>query len=482
MHGRMIVQNCIHIIIPLITIIFLAFQSYCYADTLLSSSMGTTETSGKTLELRNGTLSFLCDDGSIANVKWGEITRLSVDDKVFITTNTNETIFSLLSIKDGKASLDSPSLGKISLSQQKITCLERKRKEVTPVFTVSAPLEQEIASLRAKGVQSTGPAQPEEKTEAKLEEKKEQKEQLKPEGKKVTTIGEQPADVKRPEEAFLRDEKVLLKKGQIEVEFNATYLDASRQPIQKINTNFNIPENENENPTFNSQFISRKVRDRSIVVPLTIRYGVTNNLLGYVTVPFAANLREISPEVNGERSSTHQTSGLGDVAFGANYQILHEGLWKPDLMFILSGKSATGKGPYNTLQTEGPIGTGFWDVTSGFSVVKSYDPAVLFANLTYSYIFQKGNIKPGDAINPTVGVGFAMNDELSMSFRVLGSYIWRARISGKTGGEIQTPFSFYVTLDKYITKNSYLEPAVSFGLTPDAPNFTIGISYVQRFR
>jgi hypothetical protein len=80
-----------------------------------------------------------------------------------------------------------------------------------------------------------------------------------------------------------------------------------------------------------------------------------------------------------------------------------------------------------------------------------------------------------------LGTGFAINDEVAISFKLAGSFITRAKYRGEKFGRVLTPFSFYFTLDKYITNKSYLEPSVGIGLTDDAPDFSFGLSYVHRW-
>ena len=150
-------------------------------------------------------------------------------------------------------------------------------------------------------------------------------------------------------------------------------------------------------------------------------------------------------------------------------------------MFFLLASSDTGKGGYQLPTTQTPLGTGFWQINPGFSLVKTVDPVVLFGSLSYTHFFEKSGFQPGEAINPVLGTGFAVNDEIALSFKLAGSFITRAKYRGEEFGRVLSPFSFYFTLDKYITNTSYLEPSVGIGLTADAPDFSFGLSYVHRW-
>jgi len=196
-----------------------------------------------------------------------------------------------------------------------------------------------------------------------------------------------------------------------------------------------------------------------------------------------------------EATKNYRSAGLGDILFGANYQVFNEGYWRPSLMLSLIATSPTGKSSYVMPITSEPLGKGHWQLSPGISVVKSIDPVVLYGNLYYTYIFsrtinqppelgpetERVEMKPGDSINLLLGTGFALNEKVALSFKVLGSYIRRDRISDKEVGDTRTPVYFYFLLDYMLSKKGYLEPSVGFGITKDASDFLFSLSYVHRF-
>ena len=81
-----------------------------------------------------------------------------------------------------------------------------------------------------------------------------------------------------------------------------------------------------------------------------------------------------------------------------------------------------------TYPTELPTGSGLYSLSTGFSFVKTTDPAILFANIGYTHHFeesfgdisaaagnQPGKVKLGDSIHYGVGMAFALNERTSMS-------------------------------------------------------------------
>ena len=398
--------------------------------------------SGKVVELKNGQLAILGDDGNITAISWNSLKEITINDRVFVTLATDERIFGSLRLEKGQILINSASLGIIKATPQNVSAIERKRREIPGAPALSP---RELAVIRGKGNQTSPPEaerQPEKAaTPAKTTES----------GKAKIAIGEK--GEKRPEETFIRGDKVVLPKGKLETELNVTYYD-------------------------NSQLGLLGFRDRTLIFPLTARYGITNRLLGVVTMPFAIGWRENPGET---KTTTQQTSGLADISFGLQYQILTERVIRPDLMFFLLASSDTGRGGYQLPTTQTPLGTGFWQINPGLSLVKTVDPVVLFGSLSYTHFFEKSGFQPGEAVNPVLGVGFAVNDEIALSFKLAGSFITRAKYRGEEFGRVLSPFSFYFTLDKYITDKSYLEPSVGIGLTEDAPDFSFGLSYVHRW-
>jgi hypothetical protein len=421
--------------------------------------------SGKVIELKQGAVAILGNDGTITTVNWSDIRTLKINDHVLVTLDTGETLAGLLTVQGGFVYLTSPSLGTVSIAQNKIVSITRKKTEVLPFAVAAAAAQpQEMGSIRGRGDQGTPPAE-EKKAgakKAKKEESAQQPETATETGQPSATIGQK--EEKRPEQTFVRSDQVVLPQGKLETELGVTYYDNSHLGLGL-----------------------QGARDRLLVFPFTARYAFTDRFLGVVTVPGAVAWRDI-PTFSGTTSNeafggtkAHEASGLGDVSFGMQYQIFTERAVRPALMVYLLGASDTGKGGFLLPYTQTPLGSGFWQINPGVSFVKTVDPVVLFGSLSYTHFFDKSGFQPGEAVNPILGVGFAVNDEIAISFKLAGSIITRPQFHGQEFGETLSPFSFYFTLDKYITNNSYLEPSVGIGLTSDAPDFIFGLTYVYRW-
>jgi hypothetical protein len=82
-----------------------------------------------------------------------------------------------------------------------------------------------------------------------------------------------------------------------------------------------------------------------------------------------------------------------------------------------------------------------------------------------------------------MGLGFSVNDDVSLSGRFVGMYQGDWEISGdKQEGTSYEPMSLRLAATLRYRRRVYLEPAVSFGLNDDAPDVTLGVSLVKRLR
>lgn len=226
-----------------------------------------------------------------------------------------------------------------------------------------------------------------------------------------------------------------------------------------------------------------------------LRFGITDRLEAEVRVPFTysddrATVLSQGPNGSATQSVYLQDYGLGDVEFGARYQI-NSGRddWP---VFVANGrvKTDTGMGPFD-LQRDAAgvaeqvaLGSGFWGLEGGFSVLKISDPAVLFASVNYIYSLPKdinknigsvlvGRVEPGSSINTNLGFGFAINPEFSFSLGYEHSYIFPQWTT--LGGTRQVSDSLQVgamtmgfayRLGPHMSLNSNFE----FGMTQNAPD------------
>ncbi|WP_243744460.1 transporter, partial [Pseudomonas aeruginosa] len=204
---------------------------------------------------------------------------------------------------------------------------------------------------------------------------------------------------------------------------------------------------------------------------------------------------------------------LGDVSFGVAYKFLDESESTPDAVVSLRVKAPTGKDPYgiklkqvpgnNNLNVPDdlPTGNGVWSITPGISLVKTVDPAVLFGSLSYTYNFEEsfddinpqqgvktgGKVKLGNWFQLGVGVAFALNEKMSMSFSFSELISQKSKVkqdgqSWQTVSGSDANAGYFGLGMTYAVSNRFsIVPSLSIGITPDAPDFTFGVKFPYYF-
>ncbi|EKT4521009.1 transporter [Pseudomonas juntendi] len=264
-----------------------------------------------------------------------------------------------------------------------------------------------------------------------------------------------------------------------------------------------------------------RIKADNWTLDLTARYNYDQRWQFDVNVPIV--YRESTYQSGGVGGASNDVSehtvtrdpALGDVNFGVAYKFLDESENTPDAVFSVRVKAPTGKDPFGiklirdplndnlTYPEDLPTGNGVWSITPGISLVKTYDPAVLFGSLSYTHTFEEkfsdvsstvnqkipGKVKIGDSFQIGAGVAFALNEKMSMSFSVSELIARRSRIkSAETGDEWADVKSsdanagyFNIGMTLAATDNLTIVPNLSIGLTDDAPDFTFSLKFPYYF-
>lgn len=187
--------------------------------------------------------------------------------------------------------------------------------------------------------------------------------------------------------------------------------------------------------------------------------------------------------VGNERNSSK--FDVGDLSFDFKVLVLEENDIRPDIICSIGASIPTGTNPYSN---DVGTGLGHWFVFAGITLVKSFDPVVLFGNISYSYVFEESydsrNYKPGDVINYSWGLGIVLNRKLTVSGEILGAY--QDSLKADPQLEIATFSSEAISL-RYgatcvLSKNFTLGSFVTFGLNDSASDATIDLSFIWKFK
>jgi hypothetical protein len=202
-------------------------------------------------------------------------------------------------------------------------------------------------------------------------------------------------------------------------------------------------------------FTISQVERETLTAALTGRIGVTDRLEFEVRVPYVRRddtetRRPIGTGSNADETVNLDGNGLGDVEFAAHYQINDGSRGWPFFVGNLRAKSDTGTSPFDVdtdssgNPTELPTGTGFWSVQPSITAIMPTDPAVIFANLNYTWNISRnvggfGDIDPGDTFGGSLGIGFALNEKLSISMAYDHIYVLKT-----TQNDVDTNSSFHI--------------------------------------
>lgn len=262
-----------------------------------------------------------------------------------------------------------------------------------------------------------------------------------------------------------------------------------------------------------------RIKSDNWTLDLTGRYNLDNRWQFDVNVPVI--YRESTYQSGGAGNDATATSEgsvtrdptIGDVNFGVAYKFLDETPNLPDAVVSVRVKAPTGKEPFGiklVQQTTNdnlyvpeslPTGNGVWSITPGISLVKTFDPAVLFGSLSYTHNFEEsfddissdvnqkvgGKVSLGDSFQFGVGVAFALNEKMSMSFSV-SDLVQRKSKLKPNGGNWQSVVSsdanagyFNVGMTIAASDNLTIVPNLAIGMTDDAPDFTFSLKFPYYF-
>ncbi len=266
--------------------------------------------------------------------------------------------------------------------------------------------------------------------------------------------------------------------------------------------------------TFGNIFISKE-QQNILTAAVTARYGVTDRLELNIKIPYVYNYTSWTAQEAGPNAqflfSDASNEELGDIQFGASYQMNSgENGW-PIFVGNLIVKTATGVSPFSVpiitvndpngqflegIPKKTPTGTGFWAIEPSVTVLYPSAPGVWFANLQYIYNVPAHvgvqstaggppigeNLAPGGAIAATFGFGFAVNDRMSLTLSYQQEHNFSSSENGETIAGSSYDFgTFNFGMGYVISKKVSLNLGVGIGAGPNAPAAKILIEVPIRF-
>jgi hypothetical protein len=293
------------------------------------------------------------------------------------------------------------------------------------------------------------------------------------------SLGEAPEETTEPRQ-FLRQDSILLDPGEYQIDITFQYL------IDE--TDFALAQTEG-----NQLLIAEaRRRQRLMLVPVEFRLGISPVLQAFVNVPFGWANSELDFAGRDEYSNA---GGIGDISLGFTRQFVDGGEHFPDVLGTFAFSIPSGRSTLVTsLSTPGSsLGQGYWTATAALTLIHTHDPAVIFYGAGYRHRFENTfnsgiTVDPGKIIFYRLGAGFAINPRATFSAELSGSYITEDWVEGvRVPGSIREPmqlrFAATINRDKkyrrFLRRVKTVEPFVIFGLTEEAIDSIVGISWTR---
>lgn len=243
----------------------------------------------------------------------------------------------------------------------------------------------------------------------------------------------------------------------------------------------------------------------TLIGTFAMRYGLTNRLEIEGRIPLLYRKDRIKVVQQREEQITREVgleqTGIGDAEFALRYQLNRPKAMSPIWVAGLRVKTDTGKSPYEIpfdefgVATGLATGSGFWGVQPSLSFLLPSDPVVIYGGLGYLWNIERnidklvgdvfvGKVDPGDAINASVGFGFALNPRFSFSLGYRHNYIFSTKTQlGDTlqeSDDIQVG-SLNLGMSYRLSERQSLNLGFQFGATEDAPDVSIVARIPFRF-
>ncbi|WP_342063315.1 transporter [Acinetobacter pittii] len=224
----------------------------------------------------------------------------------------------------------------------------------------------------------------------------------------------------------------------------------------------------------------------------TVQYGLLDNLTFSATLPFVAKSEIIKDKT---------TAGLGDISLGARWEPFPLKQGRLPLVLFGSLSTKTGDSPYEIGLDELSTGKGYYSVGVGASTRKYIDPVVLFASVSANYGFKEtglnqarggGNDENGQRIltsfDPGISGGFSFgfaysfNYDVSLTMSYQQSFNMDAEFEFNNGDESyqspdQSSAMLSFALGVRVSPETIVNGTVGIGLTEDAPDISLGLSF-----
>lgn len=223
----------------------------------------------------------------------------------------------------------------------------------------------------------------------------------------------------------------------------------------------------------------RKIKRDMLTTNFRLRY-LTDNTTWEIVIPYSVRRDEIikyaDTDQEGEPTlEIHDDNGLGDILLNFQSNLRYGGNIYDNTQINLGVKTTTGR-KYNP-DTEISFGSGFYGLKVGFSHIKQIDPVVLFGSTNYFWNIKDEDTDPGDTIQYSIGMAYALTQNFSINSRLEHSITTSTfQNNEKVIGSNVNAASLYIGGSYTTDSGSQLNLSIGAGLTEDSADFNIQIN------
>jgi hypothetical protein len=237
-------------------------------------------------------------------------------------------------------------------------------------------------------------------------------------------------------------------------------------------------------PTFSEQgrqlIALQEVRGNTFNGDLFLRFGLPFDSQLEVGIPYRYVEQEVIIERGfGARANTEaHGSGFGDITLGLAKGLLHEHGWWPNLIGRVTWDTDSGE----TSDDGFALGGGFNELQGSLTMIKRQDPLVFIGSASYGTTFEKDDINPGDQLGFSVGALLAASPETSLSIILNQTFVNELEVGDRAlSGSDLVVGTLNFGASSIIGRGKFLGLTAGIGLTDNAPNYSVGISFAVPF-
>lgn len=254
-------------------------------------------------------------------------------------------------------------------------------------------------------------------------------------------------------EVFLRDQRILLAPNELTVDFGLFYVRNDDLILGVTGSD----------PTLGL------VESESVGGVLVGRYAVGRDTEVFASTSYQKQRAAIV--ANGQSFTSSSRDDFGDIGFGVRHTAVHEGPGRPDVIVMLEGSVPTGASSYS--------------LGGGVTLVKSFDPAVLFGSIEYRHTFSRNfeditRLQPRNRIEAQIGYAFALNDTVILNTALSGIFNFESTFANAAFRQNES-FHLRTGLTARISRNLFIQPSVSYRLTGPGSGLIFALNFPYTF-